>query len=323
VSPSDIDEVVLVGGSTRIPAVQQAVKEIFGREPHKGVNPDEVVAIGAAIQAGVLAGEVGDIVLLDVTPLTLGIETMGGVFTPLIERNATIPTSKTEVFSTAADNQTAVDIQVYQGERKMAKDNRLLGKFTLTGIAPAPRGMPQIEVSFDLDANGILNVKARDKGTGREQSIEIKSSSGLAEDEIERMVKDAESHANEDEKRKEVAEARNRADYVLHNTEQQLQEHGDKVPGNVRGEIEGAMEDLRKVKDGEDAAAIKNALSRLEQVVQKLGEAIYQSQQGAGAGAGAGPEGAAGGAEQQQQSGGGQDNVVDAEYEVVDEDKKE
>jgi molecular chaperone DnaK len=321
VSPSDIDEVVLVGGSTRIPAVQAAVKETFGKDPHRGVNPDEVVAVGAAIQAGVLGGEVGDIVLLDVTPLTLGIETLGGVFTPLIERNTTIPTSKSETFSTAADGQTAVDIQVYQGERKMAKDNRLLGKFTLTGIAPAPRGVPQIEVAFDIDANGILNVKAKDKATGREQSIEIKATSGLSEEEIEQFVKDAEAHAADDEKRKEVAEARNQADHLLHSTESVLQEHGEKVPGNVRGDIEGAMEDLRKLKDGDDPEAIKKAMQRLEQASQKLGEAIYQA--GGAQGAQGAAPGAEAGAQQGQAQGGGQDNVVDAEYTVVDEDKKE
>jgi molecular chaperone DnaK len=317
--PGDIDEVVLVGGSTRVPAVQALVEKIFGRTPSKGVNPDEVVAIGAAIQGGVLSGDVDSIVLLDVTPLTLGIETLGGVFTPLIERNTTIPSSKSQVFSTAADSQPAVDIQVYQGERKMAASNRQLGKFTLTGIPPAPRGIPQIDVCFDIDANGILNVKATDKASGKEQSIEIKSSSGLSEDEIERMVDDAQTHEDDDKAAREIAETRNQADQLIHSTEKVLEEHGGDVPSDVRGEIESALENVRKVKDSPEIKAIRSAIENLEQVSQKLGEIVYekvqkeqQAQQGE-----AGEAGEAGGDADPKD-----ENVVDADFEVVDDDKK-
>ena len=278
-SASEIDEVVLVGGMTRMPKVVETVKEIFGKDPHKGVNPDEVVAIGAAVQGGVLTGDVKDVLLLDVTPLSIGIETLGGVFTPLIERNTTIPTNKSQVFSTAEDNQTAVTIRVFQGERKMAADNKLLGQFNLEGIAPARRGMPQIEVSFDVDANGIMSVSAKDKATGKEQKITIQSSGGLSDAEVEQMVKDAEAHASEDEKRKESIEAKNKADNMIYSTEQNLKEHGDKLDASDKSSIESAIEDLKKAVENEDAEDINSKIEILTQASMKMGEAIYKSQQ--------------------------------------------
>jgi len=274
-TPADIDEVILVGGSTRMPAVQEIVKQIFGKEPHKGVNPDEVVAVGAAIQAGVLSGEVKDVLLLDVTPLSLGIETLGGITTRLIERNTTIPTTKEEIFSTAADNQTAVEIHVVQGEREMAADNRTLGRFQLVGIPPAPRGMPQIAVSFDIDANGILNVSAKDLGTGKEQSIRIQSSSGLTKEDIKRMRVEAERHAEDDKKKRELAETRNNADHLIYTTDKTLKEYGDKIgPADVK-KIEEAMSKLRAAKAGTDLAAMRRAIDELSQASHKLAEVMY------------------------------------------------
>ncbi|MBI4761418.1 MAG: molecular chaperone DnaK [Chloroflexota bacterium] len=280
----DIDEVVLVGGMTRMPAIQDRVRAFFGKEPHKGVNPDEVVAIGAAIQAGVLGGEVKDILLLDVTPLTLSIETLGGVATPQIERNTTIPTRKSQIFSTATDNQTQVEIHVLQGERPMAADNKSLGKFILDGIPPAPRGVPQIEVTFDIDANGILKVTAQDKATGRSQHITITASSGLSEAEIERMRKDAEAHAEEDRKRRELIEARNHADNTVYAAEKALREFGDKVPAEVKGEVESKVAEVKRAAEGEDAAAIKAATEALGQAVQKIGVSVYEQNPSAGGG---------------------------------------
>ena len=309
---SEIDEVILVGGMTRMPKIQEVVKEFFGREPHKGVNPDEVVAIGAAIQGGVLKGEVKDVLLLDVTPLSLGIETLGGVFTRLIDRNTTIPTRKSQVFSTAEDNQTAVTIRVFQGEREMAADNKILGQFDLMGIPPAPRGVPQIEVTFDIDANGIVNVQAKDKATGKEQQIRIQASGGLSDGDIDRMVKEAEAHAAEDRKRKETVEARNHADSLVHSTEKSLKEFGDKADPSLKAEIEKEIAALRGVMDGDDAEAIKSRSEALMQASMKLGEAMYKAQEAAGAAggdagdAGAGPDG----------------KVVDADFEEVDGDKK-
>jgi len=312
-SPKDIDEVVLVGGSTRMPRVQQLVKEIFGKEPNRSINPDEVVAVGAAIQGAVLAGEKQDIVLLDVTPLSLGVETLGGVMTVLIPRNTTIPTSKKEIFSTAADMQPAVDIHVLQGERKMAADNRTLGRFQLTGIPPAPRGVPQIEVTFDIDANGILNVSAKDLGTGKEQSIVIKSSSGLSEEEVQRMIKEAEAHAAQDEAKKKLVDLRNQADQLVYSTEKTLKEHGDKVDAGVRAEIEQAINRLKDAQKSDDAQVIQKAIDELMSKSHKLGEAVYRAAAAkgaaAGVGGGAGPTGEA-------KAGGKEEDVIDAEFEV-------
>ncbi|CDL00113.1 chaperone Hsp70, co-chaperone with DnaJ [Magnetospirillum gryphiswaldense MSR-1 v2] len=307
---SEIDEVILVGGMTRMPKIQEVVKEFFGREPHKGVNPDEVVAIGAAIQGGVLKGEVKDVLLLDVTPLSLGIETLGGVFTRLIDRNTTIPTRKSQVFSTAEDNQTAVTIRVFQGEREMAADNKILGQFDLMGIPPAPRGVPQVEVTFDIDANGIVNVSAKDKATNKEQQIRIQASGGLADADIERMVREAEAHAAEDKKRKETVEARNHADGLVHSTEKSLKEFGDKADASLKAEIEGAITALRAVMDGDDAEVIKAKTEALMQASMKLGEAMYKAQE------------AGGGADDSAPQAGGDDKVVDADFEEVDGDKK-
>jgi molecular chaperone DnaK len=278
-----IDEVILVGGQTRMPLVQKKVKEFFGKEPNKGVNPDEVVAVGAAIQAGVLRGEVRDVLLLDVTPLTLGIETLGGVMTPLITRNTTVPTSKSEVFTTAADSQPSVEIHVLQGERPMARENKTIGRFMLDGILPAPRGMPQIEVTFDIDANGILNVSARDKGTGREQKITITASSGLSKEEVEKMVREAELHADEDRSKKEEAETRNMADNMAYNAEKTMREQGDKIPADLRSEVEGKIAGVRSALNGSDNQQVRRALDELQASLQKVGAAVY-GQAGAGAG---------------------------------------
>jgi molecular chaperone DnaK len=316
-TPKDIDEVVLVGGSTRIPRVQQLVRELFGKEPNKSVNPDEVVAIGAAVQGGVLAGEVKDVLLLDVTPLSLGIETLGGVFTKLIERNTTIPTRKSEIFSTAADNQTSVEIKVYQGERAMARDNRLLGVFQLVGIPPAPRGVPQIEVTFDIDANGILNVTAKDRATNNEQKITITSSSGLSKEEVERMARDAEAHAAEDRKRREEIEARNRADAMVYNVEKMLKEHRDKISDADARQVEAAVEEVKKAMAEGGLEKINAAVDKLTTASHKLAEAMYKAQAASGDGAGA-TAGAGAGASQSQEK---KDNVVDAEFVDVDEKK--
>ncbi len=309
---ADIDEVILVGGMTRMPKVQEKVKEIFGKEPHKGVNPDEVVAVGAAIQGGVLQGDVKDVLLLDVTPLSLGIETLGGVTTKLIEKNTTIPTKKSQIFSTAADNQPAVSIHVLQGEREMAADNKTIGRFELTDIPPAPRGVPQIEVTFDLDANGILHVSAKDLGTGKEQSIKITASSGLSEEEIEKMKRDADAHAEEDKKRKELIEARNQADSIIYATEKSLKEVGDKVDDDTRKKVEEAIAKLKKTMEGDDAAAIKADIEALTQASHKLAEIMYaqaSKEQPGGAAGGAAGAGAAGAK--------ADDDVVDADFEEV------
>jgi molecular chaperone DnaK len=313
-----IDEVVLVGGSTRIPRVQAIVKELFGREPHKGVNPDEVVAVGAAIQAGVLAGEVKDLLLLDVTPLSLGIETLGGVMTTLIQRNTTIPSKKSETFSTAADNQTSVEVHVLQGERPMARDNRTLGKFHLSGLPAAPRGVPQVEVTFDIDANGIVNVTATDKATGKEQKITITASSGLNKDEVDRMMREAESHAEEDRKRKEEIETRNQADQAAYAAERMVKDAGDKLPAADRQPIESAIEELKKAIEKNDVDEMKRRLETLNAAQHKAAEAMYRSASASGGGAPGGqPDGSAG-----APGGGSRDtgDVIDAE--VVEEEKK-
>lgn len=314
VKADQIDEVILVGGMTRMPRVRQFVKDLFGKEPNTSVNPDEVVAMGAAIQGGVLQGDVKDVLLLDVTPLSLGIETLGGVFTRMIDRNTTIPTKKSQVFSTAEDNQNAVTIRVFQGEREMAADNKMLGQFDLIGIPPAPRGVPQIEVTFDIDANGIVNVSAKDKGTGKEQQIRIQASGGLTDADIDKMVKDAEAFAAEDKKRRETAEARNQADSLVHQTERQLSEHGDKIPAELKGQIESAIADLRGSLDSGDAATLQSKTQALATVAMKLGEEIYKAEQASAAGAGTTADGGA--------AGGSNEDVVDAEFSEVDEDKK-
>ncbi len=316
--PNDINEVVLVGGMTRMPAVQERVKKIFGKEPHKGVNPDEVVALGAAIQGGVLKGDVKDVLLLDVTPLSLGIETLGGVMTRLIEKNTTIPTKKSQIFSTAADSQPAVSIHVLQGEREMAAGNKTLGRFELVGIPPAPRGVPQIEVAFDIDANGIVNVSAKDQATGKEQSIQITASSGLSEEEIDKLVKDAELHAEDDKKKRELVDARNTADALIYSTEKSIKDLGDKVDSETKSKVENAIEPLKKAMEGEDAAEIKRLSEELTQVSHKLAEAMYKQ-----ASQEAGPQPDADQANTDQPGAATpDDDVVDADFEEVKEDKK-
>ncbi|MCW5645928.1 MAG: molecular chaperone DnaK [Sphingopyxis sp.] len=312
VSAKDIDEVVLVGGMTRMPRVREVVKDFFGKEPHTGVNPDEVVAIGAAIQAGVLQGDVKDVLLLDVTPLSLGIETLGGIMTKMIDRNTTIPTKKSQVYSTADDNQSAVTIRVFQGEREMAADNKLLGQFDLVGIPPAPRGVPQIEVTFDIDANGIVSVHAKDKGTGKEQQIKIQASGGLSDADIDQMVKDAEQFAEEDKKRREAAEAKNNAESLIHSTERQIAEHGDKIDAGLKSEIEAAIAEAKSAVEGGDSAAMTEKSQALAQVAMKLGQAIYEKEQQAAA--------APGGDEAGETK--ADEDVVDAEFSEVEDDKK-
>ena len=316
--PSEIDEVVLVGGMTRMPKIIETVKQFFGREPHRGVNPDEVVAVGAGIQGAVLKGDVKDVLLLDVTPLSLGIETLGGVFTRLIDRNTTVPTRKSQTFSTAEDGQTAVTIRVFQGERELAADNKMLGQFDLVGIPQAPRGVPQVEVTFDIDANGIVNVSAKDKATGREQQVRIEARSGLSDDDIKRMVKEAESHAGEDKKRRELIEVRNQADSLIHSTEKNVKEFGDKVQAAEKSAIESEIEALKKARESEDVAAIRAKVQSLQQASMKLGEAMYKAGQAGdaapGASAGTAPEGETGGEKT--------DKVVDADFEEVDERKR-
>jgi molecular chaperone DnaK len=320
--PEDIDHVLLVGGQTRMPAVQELVKKLTGKDPYKGINPDEVVAVGAAIQAGVLRGEVKDVLLLDVTPLSLGIETKGGIFTKLIERNTTIPTKKSEIFSTADDGQTSVEIHVLQGEREMAAYNKTLGRFQLVGIPPAPRGIPQIEVTFDIDANGIVHVSAKDLGTGNEQKITITASSGIKEDDIKRMVKEAEEHGDEDKRKRALAEAKNNADNLIYSTEKSLREIGDKIDSGDRKRIEDAITNLKKVIDGEDVNAIQSATEALTQASYKLAEAVYaktsQQQQAQGQNSGADQGGQQSSSGSQAKS--GDEEVVDADYEVVDDD---
>ena len=321
-SAGEIDEIVLVGGMTRMPKVAEQVKNFFGREPHKGVNPDEVVAMGAAIQAGVLQGDVKDVLLLDVTPLSLGIETLGGVFTRLIDRNTTIPTRKSQVFSTAEDNQSAVTIRVHQGEREMASDNKLLGQFDLVGIPPSPRGMPQIEVTFDIDANGIVNVSAKDKGTGKEQQIRIQASGGLSDDEIEKMVKEAEANRSEDQARRELVETKNQAEALIHTSEQNLKEHGDKVSDEEKSSIEKAIEELKSVKDSDEIENIKSKSESLAQASMKLGEAMYKDQAEASQNSQQNNE-QKNDENSKSHSNATNDDVVDADFEEVDDDKKD
>jgi molecular chaperone DnaK len=316
VKAADISEVVLVGGMTRMPRVREIVQDFFGKEPHTGVNPDEVVAMGAAIQAGVLQGDVKDVLLLDVTPLSLGIETLGGVFTRMIDRNTTIPTKKSQTYSTAEDNQNAVTIRVFQGEREMAADNKMLGQFDLVGIPPAPRGVPQIEVTFDIDANGIVNVSAKDRGTGKEQQIRIQASGGLSDADIDKMVREAESFAEEDKKRRAAAEAKNNAESLIHTTERQLAEHGDKVDASLKSEIQSAIDEAKQAVEGGDPETMNAKAQALAQVAMKLGQAIYEKEQ-ASAAAGGADAGAAQGSEA-----GGDEDVVDAEFSEVDDEKK-
>ena len=307
ISAKEIDDVVLVGGMTRMPKVRDVVKDFFGKEPHTGVNPDEVVAMGAAIQAGVLQGDVKDVLLLDVTPLSLGIETLGGIMTKMIDRNTTIPTKKSQVYSTAEDNQQAVTIRVFQGEREMAQDNKLLGQFDLVGIPPARRGVPQIEVTFDIDANGLVNVSAKDKGTGKEQQIRIQASGGLSDSDIDQMVKDAEKFAEEDKKRREAAEAKNNADSLVHATEQQIAEHGDKIDAGLKSEVEAAIAATKAAIEGGEPADITAKAQALTEVAMKMGQAIYEKEQASAASPDAAPA--------------GDDDVVDAEFSEVDENK--
>ncbi|MDP2402160.1 MAG: Hsp70 family protein, partial [Actinomycetota bacterium] len=310
IKAAEIDHVILVGGSTRMPAVVEMVKGITGKDPHKGVNPDEVVAIGAAIQGGVLAGDVKDILLLDVTPLALGVETLGGVMTKLIERNTTIPTRKSEVFTTAADNQTSVEVHVLQGEREMAADNKTLGKFHLMNIPAAPRGVPQVEVAFDIDANGIVNVSAKDLGTGQEQKITITGTTALSDEEIDRMVTDADSHADEDRKKKEAAEARNMADTLVYQSEKTLKDLGDKVPEETKSEVEAALEETRKVLEGEDVDEIKASTEKLQTASYKLAEIMYADAQSEA------------GSDEADESAADDEDVVEADYEVVEDEDK-